>query len=201
MARLALNKASLSQQMRQLKAFERYLPSLDLKRRQLMAERERERAAMERTRQASEELRKSVATQIPMLANCEIDLSALVKVKEVRMGERNVVGLRLPRLEGVEVQARQYGYLTKPHWVDRLVDKLTRMLELQVQLVVHERRETLLDEAVRKVTQRVNLFEKILIPRAKANIRQIRVYLGDAERAAVVRSKIAKRKRAAEAIA
>ena len=201
MARLALNKASLSQQMRQLKAFERYLPSLDLKRRQLMAERERERAAMERTRQASEELRKSVATQIPMLANCEIDLSALVKVKEVRMGERNVVGLRLPQLEGVEVQARQYGYLTKPHWVDRLVDKLTRMLELQVQLVVHERRETLLDEAVRKVTQRVNLFEKILIPRAKANIRQIRVYLGDAERAAVVRSKIAKRKRAAEAIA
>jgi V/A-type H+-transporting ATPase subunit D len=201
MARLALNKASLSQQMRQLKAFERYLPSLDLKRRQLMAERERERAAMERTRQASEELRKSVATQIPMLANYEIDLSALVKVKEVRMGERNVVGLRLPRLEGVEVQARQYGYLTKPHWVDRLVDKLTRMLELQVQLVVHERRETLLDEAVRKVTQRVNLFEKILIPRAKANIRQIRVYLGDAERAAVVRSKIAKRKRAAEAIA
>lgn len=201
MARLTLNKASLSQQIRQLKTFERYLPSLDLKRRQLMAERERERAAMERTRQASEELRRSVATQIPMLANCEIDLSALVKVKEVRMGERNVVGLRLPRLESIEVQARQYGYMTKPHWVDRLVDKLTRMLELQVQLVVHERRETLLDEAVRKVTQRVNLFEKILIPRAKANIRQIRVYLGDAERAAVVRSKIAKRKRAAEAIA
>jgi V/A-type H+-transporting ATPase subunit D len=201
MARLALNKASLSQQIRQLKTFERYLPSLELKRRQLMAERERERAAMGHTRRASEELRESVAAQIPMLANREIDLSALVKVKEVRMGEQNVVGARLPRLEGIEVQARHYGYLTKPHWVDRLVDRLTRMLELQVQLVVHERRETLLDEAVRKVTQRVNLFEKVLIPRAKENIRQIRIYLGDAERAAVVRAKIAKRKRAAEATA
>ncbi|MGD8616999.1 MAG: V-type ATP synthase subunit D, partial [Gammaproteobacteria bacterium] len=133
------------------------------------------------------------------LANREIDLSALVKVKEVRMGEQNVVGARLPWLEGVEVLARHYGYLAKPHWVDRLVERLTRMLKLQVQLVVHERRETLLDEAVRKVTQRVNLFEKVLIPRTKENIRQIRIYLGDAERAAVVRSKIAKRKRAAEA--
>jgi len=81
--------------------------------------------------------------------------------------------------------------------VDRLVDELSQMLELQVQLAVQERRVALLDEAVRKVTQRVNLFEKVLIPRARENIKRIRIYLADAERAAVVRSKIAKRKRAA----
>jgi V/A-type H+-transporting ATPase subunit D len=55
----------------------------------------------------------------------------------------------------------------------------------------------LLDDAVHKVTQRVNLFEKVLIPRTREHIRRIRIYLADAERAAVVRSKIAKRKRAA----
>jgi V/A-type H+-transporting ATPase subunit D len=85
--------------------------------------------------------------------------------------------------------------------VDRLVEELTRMLELQVRLAVQQRRAARLDAAVRKVTQRVNLFEKVLIPRARDNIRRIRIYLGDAERAAVVRSKIAKRKRAAEGIA
>jgi V/A-type H+-transporting ATPase subunit D len=201
MARLALNKASLSKQTRQLNTFERFLPSLDLKRRQLMAERARERTAMARTRQASEELRETVAAQIPMLANREIDLSDLVKVKAVRLGERNVVGTRLPTLEGIDVQVREYGYLTKPHWVDRLVDELSRMLELQVQLAVQERSAALLDEAVSKVTQRVNLFEKVLIPRARANIKKIRIYLGDAERAAVVRSKLAKRKRAEQGIA
>jgi V/A-type H+-transporting ATPase subunit D len=46
------------------------------------------------------------------------------------------------------------------------------------------------------VTQRVNLFEKVLIPRARKSIQRIRVYLSDEERAAVVRSKIAKRKQA-----
>ena len=201
MARLALNKASLSQQVGQLKTFERYLPSLDLKRRQLMAERAREQAAMDGTRRANEELRASVAAQLPMLANREIDLAALVRVQAVRMVEQNIVGIRLPHLDAVEVQVRDYGYLAKPHWVDRLVDELTRMLELQVLLAVEHRRVALLDAAVRKVTQRVNLFEKVLIPRARENIRRIRIYLGDAERAAVVRSKIAKRKRAAEGIA
>jgi V/A-type H+-transporting ATPase subunit D len=198
MARLALNKASLSHQMRQLKTFERYLPSLDLKRRQLMAERMREQAAMNRTIKHAQELRASVAAQLPMLANREIDLSSLVRVKAVSMGEENLVGTRLPRLEDVDVQVHNYGYLAKPHWVDRLVEALTRMVNLQLQLAVQQRRAALLDAAVRKVTQRVNLFEKVLIPRARDNIRRIRIYLGDAERATVVRSKIAKRKRAAE---
>lgn len=201
MARLALNKASLSKQSRQLKTFDRFLPSLDLKRKQLMAEQAREVAAMERTRQDMEALRDRVAAQIPMLANREIELSELVKVKSASLGEHNVVGTRLPILESVEVQVRDYGYLAKPHWVDRLVVELTRMLEFQVQLAVQQRRAALLDEAARKVTQRVNLFEKVLIPRARENIRKIKIYLADAERAAVVRSKIAKRNRAAEGMA
>ena len=51
----------------------------------------------------------------------------------------------------------------------------------------------ILERAVRKITQRTNLFEKILIPEAKGNIRKIQIYLADAERAAVIRSKITKR--------
>ena len=198
MARLALNKSSLSKLTRQRGTFERFLPSLDLKRKQLMAERARAQAAVQRTGQAMAALRERVAGRLPMLANREIELADLVRLKGLRLGEENVVGTRLPMLQGVEVQRRDYGYLEKPHWVDRLSDELTRMLELHVRLTVERRRAALLEEAVRKVTQRVNLFEKVLIPRAKEHIRKIRIYLSDAERAAVVRSKIAKRKRAVE---
>jgi V/A-type H+-transporting ATPase subunit D len=197
-ARLALNKSSLSKLGRQLRTFERYLPSLDLKRKQLMAERARANAALQRTEQVMTTLREGIAAQLPMLANRDIELADLVVLKTVRLGEENVVGTRLPVLEGVEVQRRDYGYLGMPQWVDRVSDELTRMLELNVRLTVERRRAALLEEAVRKVTQRVNLFEKVLIPRAKEHIRKIRIYLSDAERAAVVRSKIAKRKHAAE---
>jgi len=60
-------------------------------------------------------------------------------------------------------------------------------------------RVRLLEVAARKVTQRTNLFEKILIPRAQGNIRKIRIYLADADRASVVRSKITKRIRQKQA--
>ena len=53
-----------------------------------------------------------------------------------------------------------------------------------------------LNQQVRRITQRVNLFEKVLIPRARENIKRIHIGLGEQERSAVVRSKIAKKKRA-----
>ncbi len=196
MARLALNKSSLSKLSRQLRTFERYLPSLDLKRKQLMAERARAQAAVQRTLRDMTALRESIAGQLPMLANHEIELEDLVRLKTVRLGEENVVGTRLPVLEDKVVEVRDYGYLEKPHWVDRVVEALTDMIELQVRLAVERRRGVLLEEAVRKVTQRVNLFEKVLIPRSREHIRKIRIFLSDGERSAVVRSKIAKRKHA-----
>jgi V/A-type H+-transporting ATPase subunit D len=55
-------------------------------------------------------------------------------------------------------------------------------------------RRRILQIAVRRITQRVNLFEKILIPTAKQNIQKIRIFLGDAERASVITSKLAKQK-------
>jgi V/A-type H+-transporting ATPase subunit D len=46
------------------------------------------------------------------------------------------------------------------------------------------------------VSQRVNLFEKVLIPNARRDIARIKIFLSDIERAAVVTSKIAKSKHA-----
>ena len=47
---------------------------------------------------------------------------------------------------------------------------------------------------MRTITQRVNLFSKVLIPRAEENIKRIGLFLSDQERAGVVRSKLSKQK-------
>jgi V/A-type H+-transporting ATPase subunit D len=52
----------------------------------------------------------------------------------------------------------------------------------------------LLQAELKKVMQRVNLFEKIKIPEAQDNIRRIRIAVGDQMTAAVARAKIAKSK-------
>lgn len=201
MARLSLNKSSLSRETRQLRTYQRFLPSLDLKRRQLVAERAKARRALEQTRRSLAETVAKVAETLPMLANENVDLEGIMRVTGVNLTEENVLGARLPVLAGVQLEAARYAYLGRPHWVDRVVEHLHAALELRVTEQVQVRRAALLDQAVQKITQRVNLFDKVLIPRARENIRRIRIYLADHERAAVVRAKIAKRKRAAEAAA
>ena len=109
------------------------------------------------------------------------------------------MGTRLPKLNKVDIQVRDYALLGRPHWVDRLVEFLKTAVELRLQLQVAERRRALLAQAARTITQRVNLFDKVLIPRTQADIKKIQIYLSDAERAAVVNSKIAKRKKGAAA--
>jgi V/A-type H+-transporting ATPase subunit D len=74
---------------------------------------------------------------------------------------------------------------------------LRDMLEMRVRVQVEEKRLAYLEAAVKTITQRVNLFDKVLIPRARANIKRIKIYLSDEEMSAVVRSKISKKKRAA----
>ncbi len=66
------------------------------------------------------------------------------------------------------------------------------MVQLRVRVDVADKRTEVLEAALRRVTQRVNLFDKVLIPKAEENIRRIVIFLSDQERAAVVRSKIAK---------
>ena len=199
MSRLALNKASLTRQTRQLKQYREFLPSLDLKRRQLIAEQQRARTALRALREEREALPPQVGERLPMLANLDVDLTDLVRVAGVELEEQNLVGIRLPRIVEVRLAYRPYGLLGKPQWVDPLVGLLERGLRLRIELQVAEERLRRLDDAVRVVTQRVNLFDKVLIPRTQDEIKRIRIYLADAERAAVVRSKIAKAKRAAVA--
>ena len=199
MARLNLSKAQLAKEKTSLSMYRRYLPSLDLRRQQLTAERNRTQARIAEIQSEIARRIQGIGAEIPMLADKDIDLKGIVTLKTAKLGEVNVVGQRLPSLEDLEVEVAAYGYMAQPHWVDLVAERLKEVLKLRVEAQVTRRQVALLDAAVTKVTQRVNLFDKVLIPRAKANIRRIDIALGDLERAAVVNSKIAKRKKEGEA--
>ena len=196
MAKLQLSKSALAREQKSLKTFQRFLPSLDLKRQQVMAERAKAERALADTRREIERFRKEAGEKLPMLALGEVDLTDLAKLKKVTLGTENVVGTRLPKLEEIEVEVRPYALMGRPQWVDRTAEILRDMLELRVRVQVEERRLELLEQAVKTVTQRVNLFDKVLIPTAKQNIKRIQIYLSDLQTAAVARSKLAKKKHA-----
>jgi V/A-type H+-transporting ATPase subunit D len=194
---LALNKTTLKQQRDQLKTFKKFLPSLDLKRQQLLAALKVARTELMETLSAYEAFAEKVAKTYPLLGSTTAktrNLASLIRVRSVKIGEENLVGTRLPVAEEVEFDLADYSRMVMPFWVDLMIENLQEIAKLEILKQVRQERVNRLEYASRRITQRVNLFEKVLIPLAERNIRKIVIFLSDQERAAVVRSKIAKKK-------
>lgn len=194
MARQSFSKAALHKEIAQLKRYQQFLPSLDLKRQQLIAQRCKVAVSLAETERQIQQCRVGIAENLPMISDSHIALSDLVTISDVSLGHENSAGVNLPVLKGVVITVKPYSSYAKPHWVDQAVIQLQRMLELKVRQRIEQRRLDILDAAVKKVTQRVNFFDKILIPRAKQTIKKISIFISDTERAAVVRAKITKQK-------
>lgn len=195
MAKLALNKSALNHERKQLAIYRRFLPSLELKRRQLIALREKARTEAAQVQAQMKDHEKGLGERLPMVASPDFDLTGMVQVERLKLEDENVVGVMLPRLVQLECRIREYSFLSEPHWVDAALRELQRSIELRAQVHVARERLERLEKAVQKITQRVNLFTEVLIPQAQERIRKISIYLGDLERAAVIRAKIAKQHR------
>lgn len=195
MAKLALNKSTLNKESRRLKSYRQVVPALDLKRKQLMAARVETQKLLLAYQADLAQLREKVEGELTLLASHEIDLSTLLKVTKLTLVSQNLVGLKLPLLDELVVERQAYSRLVTPFWVDLLVSCLEKALQLEVRIAIENKRLDLLGKGLQKTTQRLNLFEKVLIPQSEKNLRKIRIALSDAERAGVVRAKIAKNKR------
>lgn len=195
MGKLALNKSTLNKEGRKVKAYKKFVPALDLKRKQLLAERATSKRALSDLDQTLDDVRLRVKEQLPMLSNFKGSVDQLVEIEDFSLTQVNLVGIRLPVLESLSLKVHPYSALATEHWQDSLVVLLKHSVELQLKQRVLNKRLELLEVGLRKTTQRLNLFEKVLIPQAEKNIRKIQIVLSDNERAGVVISKIAKKKR------
>ncbi len=192
-----LTKNELKAQKDALKRFERYLPTLQLKKQQLQS------VMLQLSAQLEElEARRSVAIDglddwVAVFSEnrtMEHTLQDLVEPESVICGEENIAGVIVPVFRALQFREIDYDPGDYPLWVDTAVVKLQEIAGLDAEAKTLRRRAELLEQELRVTSQRVNLFEKVKIPEAKENIRVISIYLGDQQTAAVVRGKIAKNK-------
>lgn len=194
MAKIKLTKNELKVQKDSLKMFKRYLPTLMLKKQQLQTEIRTIDAKAKEVRQARVELEKEFDAWIAVFGEQEAFSSDMVTVKNIKKGTGNIAGVTIPIYEGADFSRGEYDLYSTPLWVDMAADRMEKALSLDLEAEVLDEQVRLLSQELRTTTQRVNLFEKVKIPQAKANIKKISVYLGDEQTAAVVRSKISKKK-------
>lgn len=199
MAKIKLTKNEQKIQKDALKMYQRYLPTLTLKKQQLQTEIRAIDAKAREVRDARKALEKEFDEWIAVFADAESFGRDTVRVSNIRKGTGNIAGVKIPIYEGADFTRSEYDLYETPVWIDMAADRMERALELDLEAEVLDEQVRLLSKELRTTTQRVNLFEKVKIPEAKENIRKISVFLGDERVAAVVRSKISKRKLEAEA--
>ncbi|MBN2040838.1 MAG: V-type ATP synthase subunit D [Spirochaetes bacterium] len=193
MAKIKLTKNELKRQKDDLKRFNRYLPTLLLKKQQLQFEIQTIEAKYKERLSEKHFIEKSIFKWVHVFGE-DPGVKDLVKLKEVITDSGNVAGIDIPIFRDATFEDISYDLFIMPLWVDRAVDELKRICLIIAELQILTRQMDLLKEELRITSQRVNLFEKVKIPEAKQNIRVIQIYMGDQQTAAVVRGKIAKNK-------
>ncbi|MBP7829608.1 MAG: V-type ATP synthase subunit D [Kiritimatiellae bacterium] len=191
MPRIKHTKNELKAQRDALKRFERYLPTLQLKKQQLQMEVRRLEGQIEQKKAEEEKLRGSLKTWVRLFAD-PFPFGQHLKVAEVRASEGNIAGIAIPVLEDVRFDRKVPDLFLTPSWVDDGMDTLDQLLRLSIERRILDEQHRRLAEELRVTSQRVNLFEKVKIPECGENIRVIRIFLGDEQTADVVRGKIAK---------
>lgn len=194
MAKLKLTKNEQKIQKDALKMYQRYLPTLTLKKQQLQTEIRTIDAKAKEVRAKRVQLEKEFDEWISVFGEAEAFKPSMVTVKNIKKGIGNIAGVTIPVYEGADFSRGDYDLYETPLWIDMAADRMEKALSLDLEAEVLDEQVRLLSQELRTTTQRVNLFEKVKIPETKANIKKISVYLGDEQVAAVVRSKISKKK-------
>ena len=194
MAKIKLTKNELKVQKDALKMYQRYLPTLTLKKQQLQSEIRIIEAKAKAVRKEKEELEKGFGSWIAVFSESDVFPEGIISVSNIRKGKGNIAGVDIPTYEGADFSRGDYDLYETPLWVDIAANHMEKAMSLDLEAEVLDEQVRLLEAELRATSQRVNLFEKVKIPETKENIRKIKVYMADQQVNAVVRSKISKRK-------
>ena len=196
---IKLTKNEQKVQKDRLKQYQRYLPTLQLKKQQLQSVIMKTKAELAEKDVERTQMIGDLDDWVAVFAENELfdedkKLDNPVQPDTVICGDENIAGITVPTFEELTFKDISYNVEDYPLWVDTALVKLREIARLDALVSTLRKREALLEKELRSTSQRVNLFEKVKIPEAKENIRVIGVFLGDQQTAAVVRGKIAKKK-------
>lgn len=192
---IKLTKTELRVQQHRLLQLQKYLPTLQLKKMLLQVEVTQSQHEIQALNTSFKNLEKKISTFSSLFSDKQaFDLFPSVKVLEVVKKAENIAGVDIPIFEKVVFQESDYFLFDSPVWIDSGISSLKDLIEIKEKRIVGEEKKRALEKELREVSIRVNLFEKILIPRAQKNIKKIKIFLGDQLLAAVCQAKVSKKK-------
>ena len=196
MPKIKLTKSELKSQRDSLKQFERFLPTLQLKKQQLQLETRLSQQRVEENKIKEKNAKMNIGSWISLFG-VDDDIENIINyisVKEIDYIFNNIAGVKIPIYNKTTFEIQNYDLFIESSWIDDGIEIIKNILEIRIERDILKEQYIRLNKELQTTTQRVNLFEKVKIPECKENMRHIQIYLGDQQTAAVGRSKIAKKK-------
>jgi len=193
MAKIKLTKNEFKKQKDALKRYTRYLPTLELKKQQLLSEIRRIQDEIEKLKKQYESMKTQLEKWVAVFGE-EVDIGSLFSLQEIETETGNIAGSDIPLFKGISFEDVDYDLMEYPFWVDEGIETIKTFVAMNAEIDILKQQEEIIQEELRTTVQRINLFDKILIPQTRENLRKIRIFLGDQQTASVVRGKIAKSK-------
>jgi V/A-type H+/Na+-transporting ATPase subunit D len=198
---LKLTKNELRDQQGRLTLFQKYLPTLQLKKAMLQFEVNQAILEIQRKKEGFVASRSNMQKFAPLLLDKQsVDPLQYATIVQVQKHFENVAGAELPIFDGILFKESDYFLFDTPVWMDQAIGLTREFVIAREKLKIAEEQKKALEKELREVSIRVNLFEKVLIPRSIENIKKIRIFLGDQQLTAVAQAKVAKAKIRAKGI-
>lgn len=195
MVLVKLTKTELRVQQIKLAQLQKYLPTLQLKKAMLQTEVNHAQLEIESLTLQFEAFEEKVTSYCALFSDrASTDLFTAVKISRVIVGHENIAGVEIPLFEDVVFEEATYSLFDTPVWMESAVEGVKELLIMREKIKIAREKKRALEKELREVSIRVNLFEKIMIPRAMENIKKIKIFLGDQQLAAVSQAKVSKRK-------
>jgi V/A-type H+/Na+-transporting ATPase subunit D len=195
MTRIKLTKTELRTQQVKLTQLQKYLPTLQLKKAMLQLEVSSAQAEIETLLTEFDTVEQRVADFALLFSDKNSnDLFSAVVVEHVEKHYENIAGVDIPCYKKIHFQASSYALFDTPVWLESAISGVQELITVREKIKIIEEKKLALEKELREVSIRVNLFEKIMIPRALENIKKIKIFLGDQQLAAVSQAKVSKRK-------
>lgn len=195
MSEIKYTKTELRAQQIRLTQLEKYLPTLQLKKAMLQLEINQVLVELEKLEIERKSFEDKMFGYRQLLTDADAEsLFHSLEVVSVNKRFENIAGVEIPIFEGIVFTEPTYFLFDTPYWLESGIRGGQNLIEAREKISILHERKRLLEKELREVSIRVNLFEKIMIPRTKANIKKVKIFLGDLQLAAVAQTKVAKRK-------
>ena len=190
------NKTTIQQFKRQLAIRQKALPILKNKETALRLEVVKLSKELEKLNEQNKEL----AARLENYKGFWAEFPEIIVVDKIERYNKKVVGVKIPEIKAIKFKLADVSWWNLPAWIPGGIAILKEAIRLKLRTDILLEQIKVLENARKKTTQKVNLYEKVQIPEYEDAIMKIKRFLEDKENISKAAQKIVKNRKASQTL-